>query len=109
MRDYVEIGPCPHDEEAAQLGQPDFDAKNIAECRQFIRAIRIKCGEPPEGAELRMKSNPHDFGVYREAAVYFDTNNEEAAAYAYRCEDEAPATWKECGLEAPVASAGRAR
>ena len=41
-----------------------------------------------------IKSFNHDFGMYYEVVCLFDTDDEEAAHYAYRCEDELPATWE---------------
>ncbi|MDO8637597.1 MAG: hypothetical protein Q7R34_15420 [Dehalococcoidia bacterium] len=60
--------------------------------------IRKKLGPEPEGASLGIKSNPHDFGTYYEVLCYYDDENEEAAAYAYRCESESPTHWEEVPL-----------
>jgi hypothetical protein len=109
-RDYIEIGPCPAGEDAAQLGTPGFEQRNIAECRRFIAAIKKKVGEPPEGAELRIRPNFHDFGVYREVACYYTLTSEAAVEYAFKCEAEAPETWAEVGFTAPkVEQAARSR
>jgi hypothetical protein len=107
MRDYLEIGPCPAEEEAAQLGTDGFDAANKAECLQFIKAIKRVCGEPPEGASLAIKSNSHDYGIYREVIVRFDPEDRASTDYAFMVEEKAPTTWAEAKMDAPVA--GRAR
>jgi hypothetical protein len=42
-----------------------------------------------------VKSNPHDFGTYLTVVCEFDSANEAAASYAYRCDAEAPEEWDE--------------
>lgn len=103
------LGPCPAEEEAAQSTDPDFHEHNKAECRAYITAIKRVCGEPPEGATLRIKTESHDFTSYREVVVEFDGNNEAAAAYAAKCDEMAPTTWAAAGMVAPrQAKRGRA-
>jgi hypothetical protein len=94
-RDYMHIGPTPADEPCEQLG-PNYDPQKArAECNRFIAAIRQTLGTEPEGARLSIKSNPHDFGTYYEVVINYDTDNEEATKYAYRCESDSPTTWPE--------------
>lgn len=93
MRDYINIGSAPCDEDCAQVGQPNYASKAQQECGRFIEAIRSKLGPEPQGAELRVKGFPHDFGRYYEVVCYFDDNNEAAMEYAFKCEAEAPTTW----------------
>ncbi len=72
------------------------------ECRQYIAAIRIVCGDPPEGARLRVVSQAHEYGVYWEVAADFDPHIREACEYAVKCDEQAPTTCAAAGLEAPV-------
>ena len=95
MRDYIEIGPSPCDEPCVQVGEEDYTARAREECRKFMWAIRKKLGEEPDGANLRIRSNPHDFGSYLEVVCYFEDDNEEARNYAYACESDAPTTWED--------------
>jgi len=95
-RDYMHIGPTPADEPCQQVGTPDYDPiKARQECNRFIAAIRQTLGPEPEGAHLSIKSNSHDFGTYLEVVINYDTDDEEATKYAYRCESDAPTTWPE--------------
>ena len=94
MRDYFCIGSSPCEEDCAQVGQPDYRRKAIAECYRFIQLIRDTLGPEPEGAELRIKAFEHDFGTYHEVVCWFETDNEAAREYAHRCDDHAPATWE---------------
>ena len=93
-RDYMEIGSAPWEEECVSVN-PDTDylPSMRAECNRFINRIREVHGEEPEGAELRVKSNSHDFGTYLEVVCYFSDTDEDAMAYAYKCQDEMPAKW----------------
>lgn len=95
MRDYIEIGPSPVEENCVQVGSENYTERAREECKRFINLIRSKLGEEPEGAELKIKSFPHDFGAYCEVVCYYNDNNAEAINYAFRCEEEAPTRWEE--------------
>jgi len=94
MRDYVTIGSTPPDEPCAQVGSEDYTQRSIVECNRYIGRIREFCGPEPEGAALKIKSFPHDFGSYLEVVCYYDTNNEEAINYAFKVEGEGPMRWE---------------
>ena len=95
MQDVMTLGTAPVDEPCAHVGQPDYDDKVTGECRRFITLLRQTCGDEPPGARFALKSFNHDFGVYDEVVCLFDTDDEAAAHYAFRCEDELPATWED--------------
>lgn len=89
-------------ESCAQVGDPDYARNAKAECRTFIEAIRKVCGREPEGARLTIKSQQHDYGTYYECACAYDGNIQAAAEYAAKVDREAPGTWEEAGMVAPV-------
>jgi hypothetical protein len=93
MQDYIVIGPSPHEEECAMVGEPDYRRRARAECQRFIQLIRETLGPEPEGAALGIKGFEHDFGTYFEVVCHFDTDFPDAVAYARRCDDDTPATW----------------
>ncbi len=101
-RDVIYLGPAPANESCAQIGDSNYPEASKAECLAYIRAIKRVCGDPPEGAILRVKSEAHDYGTYREVTVEFDGNDPVAAAYAHRCDAHAPTTWAEASMEPPV-------
>lgn len=102
-RDYVSIGPTPSAEQCQQVGTPEYDHTAArAECRRFLALIRQTLGDEPEGAQLGIKSNPHEYGSYLEVVCYYDDENETAADYAYRCDAEAPENWPEPTQDAPT-------
>lgn len=94
MKDYLEIGPSPVNEDCVQLGSENYRERAIAECRRFINQLRAQFGPEPDGARLYVKSNSHDFGTYFEVACEFDTEKPDSQEYAYRLEAEAWENWK---------------
>jgi hypothetical protein len=102
MRDFLEIGPSPPEEDCVQVGEEDCSRRAKIECQHYIDALRKKLGEEPDGASLGIKSNSHDFGTYYEVVCRYDDDDPEAASYALKCESEGPKTWAEVGMTAPV-------
>ena len=92
MREYINIGSSPCEEDCVQVGAQDYVSKSRKECQRFINKIREICGVEPEGAQLATKSFPHDFGTYHEVVCYFDMGTP-SEDYAYHVESYAPTTW----------------
>lgn len=110
MVETIEIGSAPCEEQCAQVKAFDYPQRGRAECRAYINQIRRVMGEPPEGANLFIKSNPHDFGTYLEVVAKVggplsQEAREKALDYAYRCESESPANWDD-EARAELAAAG---
>lgn len=93
MREYLNIGPCPAEENCVQVGEHDYERRSRAECQRFIDLIRNKIGHEPPGAQLAIKSFPHDLGSYLEVVCYYDDEN--SAAYAFTVESDAPSMWND--------------
>ena len=93
MKDYINIGPVPCDEDCAQVGQDNYNKQAIEECTHFIALLRKTFGDEPEGARLAIKWFDHDFGSYCEVVCWYETEDEKARDYAFRCENEMPLTW----------------
>jgi hypothetical protein len=93
MQPYLTLAPAPVEEDCAQVGTDDYTARARNECRRFMALLRTKFGPEPEGARLDIKSFSHDFGDYLEVVCYFDETLPESVEYAYRCEENLPATW----------------
>ena len=91
--EYLNIGPTPADEECQQLGE-NFDSRKAAiEMKVFKNQLLRQFGNPPDGATIKVKSFPHDYGSYSEVCVVFDTESRAAVEYAYKVESESPANW----------------
>ena len=95
MKDSLSVGSSPAGEDCVQLGCENYRELSRKECNRFIAGIRKYLGEEPRGARLFIKSNPHDFGTYSEVECEFDSDNEEAVNYAYKCEGNLPESWEE--------------
>jgi hypothetical protein len=86
---------APYEESCAQVGRDDYWERARRECRAFINQLRRVFGPEPEGARLSIKSNPHDFGTYLSVICSYESDNETAVDYAFRCEGEGPGEWDE--------------
>ena len=93
MREHLDIGSTPPEEDCAQVGSEDYYPRARRECRAYINLLRRTLGPEPHGAELRINQNPHDFGTYLSVACYYDPTDSVAADYAFRCEVEGPLAW----------------
>jgi hypothetical protein len=92
QEDYVSIASSPANEPCAQVGADDYYPRAQIECRALIGQLRRMHGEEPVGAKLGIKANSHEFGTYHDVVCYYDINNDEAANYAFNCED-LPEQW----------------
>ena len=92
--DHLDLGSAPSDEDCAQVGVDDnYEARAKRECRTLINQFKRLCGDPPPEAHFRIMATPHDFGTYYSVAIYFNPDDEDALAYAYRCDEESPSEW----------------
>ena len=94
MRDFLTLGPAPYEEHCVCVGEDNYEERARAECRRFIALLRKIVGPEPAGARLGIQSFPHDFGDYLEVVCYFNSDIPESVEYAYRCEEQTPATWE---------------
>ena len=92
--DHLDLGSAPADEQCAQVGiDENYELHAKRECRALIHQLKRLCGDPPPGARFRLMANPHDFGTSHSVVIDFDPNDEDAVAYAYRCDEESPSEW----------------
>lgn len=62
MKDYINIGSVPCEEDCAQVGREGYREQAVKECKRFIELLRKTFGDEPEGARLAIKWFDHDFG-----------------------------------------------
>ncbi len=97
MREYIELGSTPYEEDCAQVGSIDYSTRARIECREYIAQLTRLFGYKLEGinASLWTKAFPHDFGTYHEVVVMFDSNDGEAIDVAIHIENNLPSEWDE--------------
>jgi hypothetical protein len=94
VRDELDLGCTPSDEDCAQVGEDNYSARARAECKAYIGQLeRQLLGTPRGGLTLRVKSNAHDYGSYYSVVACFDEEDEAAQRAAYRLENEQPHEW----------------
>lgn len=91
MLDEISIGATPNEESCAQVGTDGYEEKAMRECKAYIAELKAKYGEPPFGAKLRIKSNPHDFGSYYDVVCEFNPDIDDA--YDYSMDVEMGTNW----------------
>ena len=89
MKDYIELGPTPCNEDCSQVGSDGFTKANIRECRIFKK--QLERAFPT--ATFQVKSFHHEFGTYREVVVVFDDQDETSEALALEVEGNIPVDW----------------
>jgi hypothetical protein len=95
VREQLDLGCAPSEEDCAQVGSDDYHDRSRRECRAYIAQLRRIFGEEPPGASLFIKSNPHDFGTYLSVVCSYASDDQEAANYAFGCEAKGPRAWDE--------------
>jgi hypothetical protein len=95
--DYDLLSTSPPDEPCVQ--GDDSPDRAQAEGKRYIELIRKVCGPEPEGAQLKVRSNPHDLGTYYTVALFFDDDRDDHIKYMQRIELDGPLEWDE---EPPV-------
>lgn len=90
---YLELGTTPYDEPCTQVGSPNYHTLAGEECTRYIALLRELFGPEPTGARLAIKTFPHDFGSYLEVVCHYDEAQPESIDYAFRLDNNLPATW----------------
>ena len=93
MRSYLELGPVPVLEECVQVGSDNYKTMVGIECRAYIGQLRRVFGQEPKGAEIRIKSFPHDLGTYHEVVCYYEEGDNDSTEYAFKLESNLPEYW----------------
>jgi hypothetical protein len=91
MRDFIELGPTPTDEESSQMGQENFYEMNKIECEVYRRQLQ----QMFPNVNFRTKLFPYEPEEYREVVVVFDDDNPESVDGAFRVEANLPDRWSD--------------
>lgn len=99
-REFIFIGSVPHDENCTPAGYSNLEDGKI-ECTALINQLRRIYGKEPEECEFFILENHHEFGIYHEAAIFYNLVTEDlepesdqtsSEIYALKCEI-LPDTW----------------
>ena len=94
MREYMTLGTVPFEEDCVQVNSnEDYLPEMNKEVRRFVEFLNNRFINKPENAYFAVKSESHDFGTYKEAAVFYDTNDSDSEEFAFFVECRLPATW----------------
>jgi len=94
MKDYLELGTVPCDEDCVQVtNDVPYEKEMKEQCQRYIELLRKKFPTMPESCAFVIKRNPHDFGCYYEVAIKFNDEIEESTDFAFFVESNLPLTW----------------
>ena len=105
--DLVFRGPAPPMNPVPRSAAPATTTARRASAGP-VRKRSARCWTTSRRARLQVEEQDHDFGEHHEPACEYDGSSEAASRCAARRDEDAPATWEEAGMIAPVAS-GRGR
>jgi hypothetical protein len=92
MREYMELGSAPCDEECAQVGSADYHERMRVEAKAYIGQLkRMFPSWEAAGCRFYNKGFPHDFGTYHEICISWETR--EGMEFAMNVEKHLPAKW----------------
>ena len=93
MKDFMTLGPVPFEEDCIQVS-PEVDYTAMRnEVSNYVALLDSRFINIPENAYFGIKRESHDFGTYKEAAVFYDTNDSDSEEFAFFVECRLPATW----------------
>jgi hypothetical protein len=98
MKETIELGSAPADEECAQVGSEGYYERGKHECNVYknmlYRWLRQSYNEE-DLPMIRVKSHVHDYGCYLELIVVYDDTNEVQAEAAWALQNDSPTEWDE--------------
>ena len=97
-KERIELGSAPYDEDCAQLGQPDYEERVRRELTAFMAQLR-RVYRAAHNVDLSLPlivvRHQHDFGVYHEVNVLFNSRISDEVEAAYWLEANVPSEWDE--------------
>ena len=96
MKEYMEIGPVPYNEDCAQVGFEDYRKDALKEMDAYINQLnRAFTDAESKGIKFKQKWFEHDFGSYGEVCAYWNPEDPIADEYVYIIESGLPGNWDE--------------
>lgn len=96
MRDYMELGPTPVDEDCVQITEPNYEKIGYEECLRYVHQLRKQFHDRPDGVDIKVRKLMYDggCGYYYEAVATYDDTKEDQVSYVYDMESRLPAKWE---------------
>jgi len=104
MKTTFWYGSAPADEDCSQIEHPGYDRSAQKECYCYIEQMKRDYEKAhskplPEGVQLRVKSNSHDFGTYYEVTASVEESDHEAMEAAFWLDGNASTTWDDISVQ----------
>lgn len=97
MIDYITVETTPIDEPCAQLGSENYQSNSLKEYHAMSEMLYRLF--PNDKIIIKINHNNHDFGVYHDIKIVFNTENEESMKQAFNIENNYPLKWDAEALE----------
>lgn len=95
MRDYINIGPTPNNEDCSQVGTDYYHIKSKIETKAFMQQLYREFPEVLKTKTLSfsVKTFQHEFGSYKEVVLNYDDSNEEEYEMVFDIDKKIPSNW----------------
>ena len=96
MREFLTLGSAPFEEDCVQVNpDEDYLPAMVKEVKKFVQFLDNRFLNIPDSAYFGVRSDNHDFGTYKEAAIYYDSDDKESEQFAMFVESHLPALWND--------------
>lgn len=99
MRQELELGSAPANEECAQVGKMNYQDLAKKECGVYKRQLERVFKSMPPNTFFAIKAFQHDFGSYYEVAIFYEDDSDKSAEYAFNVEENVPLKWDKEALD----------
>jgi hypothetical protein len=93
MKEYLELGSAPADEDCIQVGDNDYVPAMLKDCKRYKEQLTKQFLNIPDSCSFSIKQFPHDFGSYYEVVIYYDPNIPASIDFAFNVENNLPNNW----------------
>ena len=98
MKQFVELGNCPYDEEGVQVSKEEYLEEMSKESLRYIALLRKRFPEFIKyNCKFSIKSFPGYLGNYQEVVINYDNQDYESIKYAFFVDNNLPAKWSDDG------------
>ena len=98
MKQFVELGNCPYNEEGVQVSKEEYLEEMSKESLKYIALLRKKFFQAIKyNCKFSIKSFQGYFGNYQEVVINYDTEDHNAIRYAFFVDNHLPAKWNNDG------------